>query len=75
MKKESITCIQKATGLTDSLSDAFVKFINKGKFVVKNKKIIPQGFKTADTNAFLKTMTKDLKIASDDAVSLMDEFF
>ena len=65
----------KASGLTDSLSDAFVKFINKGKFVVKNKKIIPQGFKTADTNAFIKTMTKDLKIASDDAVSLMDEFF
>jgi len=65
----------KASGLTDSLSSAFVKFINKGKFVVKDKKIIPQGFKTADSNAFIKTMTKDLKIASDDAVSLMDEFF
>ena len=65
----------RASGLTDSLASAFVKFINQGKFVVKNNKIIPQGFSTKVMNDFMKTMTKDLKIDSDDAVSLMDEFF
>jgi hypothetical protein len=65
----------RASGLTDSLASAFVKFINQGKFVVKNNKIIPQGFSTKVMNDFMKTMTKDLKIDSDDAVSLMNEFF
>ena len=65
----------RASGLTEKLSESFVKFINKGKFATKGKQIIPQGFSKKDTNEFIKTMTDDLKINRDDAVSLMDEFF
>jgi hypothetical protein len=65
----------KASGLTDSLSNALVRFMNKGKFVVKDKKIIPQGYSVKATNEFMKTMTKDLKVDREDAVALMDEFF
>ena len=65
----------RASGLTDSLAEAFVKFINRGKFAVSKGKIIAQGYSTKVINEFMKTMTKDLKIASDDAVSLIDEFY
>ena len=65
----------RASGLTDSLSNALVRFMNKGKFVVKDKKIIPQGYSVKAANEFMKTMTKDLKVDRDDAVALMDEFF
>ena len=62
----------RASGLTDSLSNALVRFINRGKFITKNGKIFAQGYSTRVVNEFMKTMTKDLKIASDDAVSLID---
>ena len=65
----------KASGLTDALAETLVKFINKGKFATKGDKIIPQGYSVKDTNAFMKTMTKDLKIPEENAVALMDEFF
>jgi len=65
----------RASGLTDSLSEAFVKFINRGKFAVSKGKIIAQGYSTKVINEFMKTMTKDLKINPDDAVALIDEFY
>jgi len=65
----------RASGLTDALAETLVKFINKGRFATKGDKIIPQGYSVKDTNAFMKTMTKDLKIADENAVALMDEFF
>ena len=64
-----------ASGLTTSLSNAFVKFINQGKFATSKGKIVAQGYSTKVVNEFMKTMTKDLKIASDDAVGLIDEFY
>jgi len=65
----------RASGLTDTLAETLVKFINKGKFATKGDKIIPQGYSVKDTNSFMKTMTKDLKIPEENAVALMDEFF
>ena len=65
----------RASGMTDTLAEALVKFINRGNFTVSKGKIIAQGYSTKVINEFMKTMTKDLKIASDDAVALMDEFF
>jgi len=65
----------RASGLTTSLSNAFVKFINKGKFATSKGKIVAQGYSTKVINEFMKTMTQDLKIASDDAVGLIDEFY
>ena len=62
----------KASGLTDALAETLVKFINKGKFATKGDKIIPQGYSVKDTNAFMKTITKDLKIQEENAVALMD---
>ena len=65
----------RASGLTDALAESLVKFINRGKFAVSKGKIIAQGYSTKVVNEFMKTMTKDLKIASDDAVGLIDEFY
>jgi len=65
----------RASGLTDALAETLVKFINKGKFATKGDKIIPQGYSVKDTNEFMKTMTKDLKIPEENALALMDEFF
>jgi len=65
----------RASGLTDSLSEAFIKFINRGKFATSKGKIIAQGYSTKTINEFMKTMTKDLKINPDDAVALIDEFY
>ena len=64
-----------ASGLSTSLSNAFVKFINQGKFATSKGKIVAQGYSTKVVNEFMKTMTKDLKIATDDAVGLIDEFY
>ena len=65
----------RASGMTDTLADSLVKFINRGKFSVKKGKIIAQGYSTKVINEFMKTMTKDLKINPDDATALMDEFY
>ena len=65
----------RASGLTDTLAESLVKFINRGKFAVSKGKIIAQGYSTKVMNEFMKTMTKDLKIDPDDAVALMDEFY
>ena len=65
----------RASGLTDSLSESFIKFINRGKFATSKGKIIAQGYSTKTINEFMKTMTKDLKINPDDAVALIDEFY
>ena len=73
--EKKATPAARASGLTEKLSESLVKFINKGKFVNKGKNIIPQGFSVKDTNEFMKTMTKDLQINTDDAVDLMNQFF
>ena len=65
----------RASGLTDSLSESFIKFINRGKFATSKGKIVAQGYGTKTINEFMKTMTKDLKIDPDDAVALIDEFY
>ena len=65
----------RASGLTDSLANALVRFINRGKFSTSKGKIVAQGYSTRVINDFMKTMTQDLKIASDDAVALIDEFY
>ena len=62
-----------ASGLTDEISEAIVKVIGQGKLGVKNGRVVGQGFSPKSLNAFMKTLTEDLKIGTDDAVALVDE--
>ena len=62
-----------ASGLKQGISDLIVDVIQKGKMTVKNGKVSAGTFDKNTLNTFYTALTKQLKISSDDALSLIDE--